>query len=443
MNDSIRPLGRRGARLGAERASCSVLLIALLAVSALFGGASCGSSEDEALPAPPRESVRPNFYQDVYPILAEHCLSCHMMPSAPARVQLGTYEGLVAAAFHVRHALQSREMPPWGIDSSGACGDWADHRWMSSEDIDVVLRWLDAGMPEGDPAARAQVTSDVVAAATPRGSDPIGRRIEVGSGYRPSPGGGTIRCFVVDPHVDADVWLQGLRFEGARAFGIKRISFWSLDSAESEGTADRLDAADPEPGYSCVGDSGVADARFLIAATWTSPTKSLPEGTGVRLAANRRLVAQIDYNMFTTDPSRGVEVDLRIARAAREAEWREVRASKVFLLPDSPRASAQARWTPDEDLAILGAQPQMRLRGRNMVLAAEREPGRQECMMHQVSWNMHTLREPRFYTSPRHVPAGSPLTLTCHYDTSGTSEPIMSGDTLDDEECGVMLYVLR
>jgi hypothetical protein len=86
-------------------------LLGLLGLSAMFG---CGSSGD----SPGGSSAPLTYYDDMVPLFAEHCLSCHR-EGGIAPFRLDTYEQAKAYAATIRSVTQTRTMPPWGATSDG------------------------------------------------------------------------------------------------------------------------------------------------------------------------------------------------------------------------------------------------------------------------------------------------------------------------------------
>ncbi len=86
------------------------------------------------------------YAEDVYPILKEHCGSCHA-PGGVAPMSLLTYEAARPWAESIRLELTAGHMPPWFGDPGVA--PLKDVHKLSPRDIDVVLTWVSGGTPPG------------------------------------------------------------------------------------------------------------------------------------------------------------------------------------------------------------------------------------------------------------------------------------------------------
>ena len=91
----------------------------------------------------------PTFAADVAPILYENCVACHR-PNHLAPMPLVTWDDVRPWARAVRAKVVSREMPPWGADSSIRA--YRNDVSLSQEEIDVIAAWVDAGAPRGNDA---------------------------------------------------------------------------------------------------------------------------------------------------------------------------------------------------------------------------------------------------------------------------------------------------
>lgn len=62
------------------------------------------------------------------------------------------YRESKAFAPAIKAAVQSRYMPPW--KPVHGVGEFQNERRLSDEEIDKLVRWVDAGAPEGDSHQR-------------------------------------------------------------------------------------------------------------------------------------------------------------------------------------------------------------------------------------------------------------------------------------------------
>src|SRR4029078_5422861 len=51
----------------------------------------------------------------------------------------------------IRTRVAARQMPPWHIDKTVGIQHFENDRSLTDEQIETIVRWVDAGAPQGDP----------------------------------------------------------------------------------------------------------------------------------------------------------------------------------------------------------------------------------------------------------------------------------------------------
>jgi len=91
------------------------------------------------------------FSKDVAPIFQDKCQSCHQ-PNSIAPMSLITYQEARPWARSIKERVSTRQMPPWHIDPSVGVQHFKNDMSLSQEQIDTIVRWVDSGAPQGNPA---------------------------------------------------------------------------------------------------------------------------------------------------------------------------------------------------------------------------------------------------------------------------------------------------
>ena len=134
--------GGRWARVVAGAGLAAALLLAgdgrILAQSGTAGGSGAADTA-------------PTFSRDVAPILQRSCQHCHQ-PTGIGPMSLLTYREVRPWARSIRDRVERRLMPPWHLDPSVGIQDFKNDISLTPDEIDTVVRWVDAGAPQGDPA---------------------------------------------------------------------------------------------------------------------------------------------------------------------------------------------------------------------------------------------------------------------------------------------------
>ena len=106
-------------------------------------------SPDVSGQQPPVAILAPTFSQHVAPIVYAKCIQCHR-PGEVAPMSLINYRDVQPWARSIRTQLVERTMPPF--HSHSRYGLLLNTPRMTEQEIDTIVRWVDTGAPEGDPA---------------------------------------------------------------------------------------------------------------------------------------------------------------------------------------------------------------------------------------------------------------------------------------------------
>jgi mono/diheme cytochrome c family protein len=104
-----------------------------------------------AVPALAADAPKPvTFSKDVAPIFQAKCQECHQ-PNSIAPMSLVTFQDARPWARSIKERVATRQMPPWHIDRSVGVQKFKNDMSLTDEQVDTIVRWVDAGAPQGDP----------------------------------------------------------------------------------------------------------------------------------------------------------------------------------------------------------------------------------------------------------------------------------------------------
>src|SRR5579859_3433396 len=115
----------------------------LIVIFAVFAAAIALAPGQAAAQAPPA----PTYTRDVAPIFYKNCTICHR-PGEVAPMSLLTYRDARPWVKSIATQVSKGTMPPWHADPSH--GEFLNDRRLSEVEKDTILRWVNAGGPEGD-----------------------------------------------------------------------------------------------------------------------------------------------------------------------------------------------------------------------------------------------------------------------------------------------------
>ena len=88
------------------------------------------------------------FYKDVASIIHTKCTPCHR-PGEAGPFSLISYDDVAKRGKFIKEVTQSRYMPPWKPDNHYR--DFENDRSLTTEQISIIAKWVDAKMPKGKP----------------------------------------------------------------------------------------------------------------------------------------------------------------------------------------------------------------------------------------------------------------------------------------------------
>ena len=131
-----------GRMLGTGERATGGFMKRLLTIAGLLAMAAPGFAADS-----PKQVT---FSKDVAPIFQKKCQECHQ-PNSIAPMSLITYQEARPWARSIKERVATRQMPPWHIDKTVGVQHFKNDMSLSDEQIDTIVRWVDAGAPQGDP----------------------------------------------------------------------------------------------------------------------------------------------------------------------------------------------------------------------------------------------------------------------------------------------------
>ena len=403
-----------GRRLGSR-----ARFFALLSVAAAPLGGEAGA-----------QAQGPTFTRDVAPILYANCTTCHR-PGGLGPMSLLTFAGAKRAAARIRKAVSTGYMPPWHAEAPH--GTFVNDRRLSESDKQTIVRWIDAGAPEGDPAQLrpAPVYSSGWSIPTPDAVVAMPEEYEV-------PAHGTIeyQYFEVPTNFTEDKWVQALEIlPGAREV-VHHVLVFARQPAPPAGAArPAANANAPRPRPVLVHrqdrdlpeevgpDGGPREGRNLGALIGTTApgtnVLTFPEGTAMRVRAGSVLTFQMHYTAKGHAMKDRTKVGFVFAKSPPAEEIRATQfVNGSFAIPagaaDYP---VPAEVGFNESVRIWGIFPHTHLRGKKWEYRLVYPDGKADVILsvpnYDFNWQTYYM-----FAKPLEVPAGARIEAFAWYDNS-------------------------
>jgi peroxiredoxin len=286
------------------------------------------------------------YCRDVAKILQANCVECHQAGEI-GPFALTDYDEVVGWADTMVEVIDDGRMPPW--HASPDSGRFANARFMSDADKQVLRDWVAAGAPYGNAADLPQSPPPAKTWHLSRDPDQV---IPMRSRPFVVPAEGTVeyQYFVVDPEFKEDQWVIGAEvIPGCRSVVHHCIVF----------------VRPPD-------DEEFRGVSWLTAYVPGQRTAMLPRGYGRHVPAGSQLVFQMHYTPNGSEQTDLSRVGLVFADESEITHevFSQIGLEQEFEIP--PHAanhivSGSPRRLPDRG-TLLAVAPHMHLRGKSFRL---------------------------------------------------------------------------
>ncbi len=381
------------------------------------------------------------FHKDVRPLLETHCAGCHRDGGiAPFALGYNPSEWKNGAPGWAEQAVvdvHARTMPPWMPDPS--CGDFLASRRLADGELAMFAAWRDAGFPEGD-------ARDYVAPGTASGVELGAPTLTLAPSEAYTPNASLdddYRCFLLPHTFDQQSYLTATQVEPDATSKVHHVILFSVD-ARGWSNAQQLEAADPGPGYTCFGGSGVAGAANVGGWVPGMVPQGTPTDTARVLRQGSHLIMQVHYNLSQAHQSGAPETDrtsakLWLMKPGERPKYKLTTVPLANLAIDIPAGAAESvqvkRFAVPFTGTLTGVLPHMHTLGTRIEVTHERA-GKDTCLVRIPDWDFHWQQGYRFTESTYlELQKGDAFELTCVYDNSQGAEAVRWGEGTSDEMC--------
>jgi hypothetical protein len=437
----------------------------------------------------------PTYYQDVRPVLVQHCLRCH--DGTGAAWSMTDPEETFMRSRRIARAIMERHMPPWLAEDGHQ--EYVGNPQLQEYVLTLVQRWRDGGYAKGEPAAdpprSASHASDH--GATHDGAFAANVSLDVlpGQSYLPDPRrSDDYRCFVVDWTPQTESFITGFR----AVPGNRKVAHHFVVYAVAPELADRfreLERGEEGPGYQCFGGAvpdrlGNRANRDAYEARYPNGLRELnrgnfwlahwapgmdghvfPAGTGIRMQPGSVLVVQLHYYSKEAPGERdeGSRLDFITAPTVERRAFHLAQTNNDWMNGDREGSirvpahdSATVRLTEDlgdylgyiafvtgvprdriDGLEVHSANLHMHAIGKSGTVRLEHRTGETETLLSIPRWDLGWQRDFTFVTPKVFTRAqipGTKLHLQCTY-FNPKDAPVFGGLGSDDEMCFNFSYI--
>ncbi|MBX7081582.1 MAG: hypothetical protein K1X88_20440 [Nannocystaceae bacterium] len=430
---------------------------------------TAAGSDDDGGSSTTGEAATVFFHEDVAPIFAAACNGCHR-EGGVAPFSLQDYDTAAMWAGSIRTAVAARTMPPFNVTADGSCNEFLDARWLTPDELDTIVAWVDQGTARGDAQLGVPAPPEPgvlggqrqLALQTPADYQPINEDVAAAPAD-------DYQCFLLDPGFEQDAFLVGFDVQPGNDRIVHHVLAFDVDPAatslaggRNDALLEQLDAQSPEPGWDCFNAAGDGVMVQGVPITWAPGTgaTNFPAGTGIRLRAGHKLVVQMHYHLAGDDGSDQTAITLALADGVEREAHAALMDGFLATLLGTPaelppgRTDASFEWSvrlrdiPNLGMGadvveaeLLGVLPHMHQRGRRMWIDLDRAAG-PACGARIPQWD-YDWQQAYYYEQPIPVSMEDRLHVRCEWDTTDSSEPVLPGLGTDAEMCLAGVYLVE
>jgi tetratricopeptide (TPR) repeat protein/mono/diheme cytochrome c family protein len=353
--------------------------------------------------------------RQIAPIVYENCTTCHH-PGGGGPFSLLTYQEAYRRGPQIADATQSHYMPPW-LPAPGY-GDFLGARRLSNEQVALLRRWVESGMPEGDAST----------APTPPHYDTtwqLGKPDLILTIERPylleASGSDVFRNFILPYPLAATHFIRAMQILPSAPQAVHHANV-IIDRTASFRRGHPTDWKDGVPGMELELDAGNTfdpDSHFLF---WKPDTPVLeePEGMPWRLDPGNDLILNMHLKPSGKPETISAQIGLYFTPepATKHPMLLQLEDDRDLDIPAGDRDFVvQDEMKLPVDVQVFGIYPHAHYLGKQLESWAILPDGQKQWLIRIPSWDIDRQSVYR-YRSPQFLPRGTVLHMHYVYDNS-------------------------
>jgi len=375
-------------------------------------------------------SNTPDYVNDIAPILKEQCVACHRKGGI-APFAMDSHQMVMGWSTMMRETLMTKRMPPAQVDPD--IKHFQNARYISDEDLQTLVHWIDAGAPRGDSSV------EPLAGLTFQEGWELGEPdlvVYAEDFVVPATGVIDYRYPIIDLPFEEDVWVKAVQFV-----------------PQERSVVHHMIASIVEPQYSREMEADErGEVRFLEGyAPGKEAATVFPEGTGVLIPKGYKIRLDSHYTTTGKEMRDRTAIGIYLSDEVPEHEFRTYRLShegQNLVIPAGEMDHRMyASYTFDKEVTLFAFRPHMHTRGKDMRFKVIYPDHSSEDLINVANYNFNWQPTYRL-TDPLVIPAGSRVVIDGAFDNSefnpGASDPSVASlgglQTWDEMFAGYLTY---
>lgn len=342
----------------------------------------------------------PDYETEIAPIIAEQCASCHR-EGGIGPFAMDSHLMLQGWSPMIREVLLTRRMPPTQVDPN--IGHFSNARYISDEELQKLVHWIDAGAPKG-----FAINDPLVSLAFPDRKDwQLGEPDYIITAPKHEiPATGVLDYINVDVPLpfEEDMWVKAVQYiAGDESVLHHLLTYVTAPREFVEGEAANVNTA----------------TRFLEGyAPGKVDAMTFPENTGVYIPEGHKLSMQFHYTTNGRATSDETVLGLYMYDEPPTYENFTQSVSGMFRIPPYAQDyKSAARHVFSDDVVVTGLRAHMHFRGKDMKFSAEYPDGTMVDLLSVPNYS-YAWQPTYALDEPIHLPAGTRVHVTGAFDNS-------------------------
>lgn len=404
------------------------------------GGSAEATTDDPTGGTP---AVRPNWHEDIAPLVTKHCQTCHIAGGI-APFSMETYEGTKDFAPVMAFDVTDGLMPPWHALDTAECDPVFPYKHdarLSDAEKKLFQDWSDNGAPEGDPALAAPLPpapsldlQDPSTVATSPGTvvvDKVGNQLDF------------FHCLSIDPGNTETVYLDGVQVVPGNAGIVHHVLIYVDAQGESANWPGGVQ-------QNCGGGAGIGGAQLIGGWVPGGLPMEAPTDVGTELPPGTRLVLNVHYHATGAGAEEDKGTGLALRWKTTPPTWQTfftlIGAPGIGQSLDGPLmipAGAEEHVEEYEyvvgslgmdfpdivDVRVWTVLNHMHKVGVDMrVWVEDRDTGESSCLLHTPRWDFNWQRSYAFdspIASSFRVRSGDKVRVRCVYNNTKSNPGVL------------------
>lgn len=373
------------------------------------------------------------WHEHIQPLIAQHCQNCHQ-PGTVAPFTLLDYDEVSGNGEMVAEVVAEGRMPPWY--ASPKHGTFMNDRTLDRQTRQMIVDWVRAGMPEGEPPESTEAVVEDTQSSPPdenwgdqrwQMGEPDLVLTVPGTYEVPADGYVDYRYAVLPTVFLRDTWIAVAEVQPDNPRVVHHANL----------------------GFATVGEN-IRRAKLITGYVPGVGPMVLENGIASKVPAGSVLGLQIHLTTTGKPEKARLRVGLKFPRYKVQKELRYLQLSntRFAIEPYSPHHLVSRTKSVREDVTLVGFFAHMHLRGKDTSILAHTPAGETDTLLMAPNYNFDWQLP--YYLEPGAIkyPAGTKFECVTHFDNStfnpynpDPSRRVRDGQqTIDEMMYGFVFY---